>query len=137
MTRDEIVMRNGRYSRNLFNKFWGSIDIRGLNDCWLWIGNQNGTGYGLFFYHGKYITAHQMSWIIHRGPIDIDKEICHKCNNRLCVNPKHLYMATHAENMKEQMIRYLKIKSSDGILQCNKCGQIIDVDQQKKLLGLN
>jgi len=47
------------------------------------------------------VRAHRVSYALYVGPISKDLKILHKCNNSKCVNPDHLYMGTHADNMRD------------------------------------
>lgn len=66
--------------------------------CWIWKGCLNWDGYGKY----KGTTAHRFSWIFHKGPIK-SRHIyaCHSCDNRKCVNPKHLWLGSAKQNMKD------------------------------------
>lgn len=74
-----------------------------LGPCWLWTGSDDGRDYG-YIYRGKLrfrcIRTHVASWILNRGPIPKGLQVMHLCNVPLCVNPKHLRLGTHAENMR-------------------------------------
>jgi hypothetical protein len=84
--------------------FWNSIDVRGDEECWYWLKYSRG-GYGYFRLGGQYPT-HRLMWMLHhKKSIPAGKEICHTCDNTLCVNPKHLYIGTHSDNMKDRRDR--------------------------------
>jgi hypothetical protein len=73
--------------------------------CWLWRGGQNGEGYGMFHRAGRNKVAHRASWELHRGPIPRGTLVRHDCDNRLCVNPDHLLLGDHWENVQDMVDR--------------------------------
>jgi hypothetical protein len=81
--------------------FWQTMERSG--DCLLWTGAKNPGGYGVAFLaeHGT-TGAHRMSWILSHGPIPGGLFVLHKCDTPLCCNPDHLFLGTHADNMKDK-----------------------------------
>ena len=72
------------------------------DSCWLWQGMKNQGGYGVVRIDGDQGLAHRAAWRIHHGrDIPSGKSICHTCDNPSCVNPKHLFIGEHADNMKD------------------------------------
>jgi hypothetical protein len=90
---------NGRTA--ILARYWTQVNrakAKGA-ECWLWTGSTNGRGYGLFYVVGKQrIFAHRLAWLISRGDIPKGQEVCHRCDNGLCINPEHLFLGSHRDN---------------------------------------
>lgn len=75
------------------------------SDCWVWTGDCMTNGYGRIEINRKKVGAHRFSYSAFRGEIPKGLEVAHACDNRKCVNPQHLWLATHAENMRDMRIK--------------------------------
>jgi hypothetical protein len=77
-------------------------------DCWLWVAgtavNSRGTKYGKHSIDGgKAVGAHRYSYQIFFGEIPAGKYVCHRCDTPLCVNPNHLFIGSHKDNMGDMV----------------------------------
>lgn len=91
-----------RYTRK-FNLYLSYI-AKGPDECWPWIAKLDNRGYGVFYYPKIGTNAHRVSWALHNNQY-IPKRmwVLHKCNNKACVNPAHLRLGTHIDNVKDHM----------------------------------
>lgn len=69
--------------------------------CWLWP-KPNGDGYGKLIVGGKIRKAHRVAWEFFCGPIPEGLHVLHRCDVPLCVNPDHLFLGTHQDNMDDR-----------------------------------
>lgn len=92
---------NLKIDSELIKKFEDKIFFASPDGCWYWIGITNTLGYGRFSHEGKEFYAHRISYLIYRGQFSIELDILHSCDNPLCVNPNHLFLGTHDDNMKD------------------------------------
>lgn len=80
-------------------------NTKNVNGCWEWTRGKSVDGYGRVLYYGKNITTHRLVWLlkygVHPGPM----HVLHSCDNPPCINPDHLKLGTHSENMEDMTRR--------------------------------
>jgi hypothetical protein len=105
----------------LENKLKSKITI--VNDCHEWNGAIANDGYGVQYdFRDKQTRrAHRLVYEFFIGDIKDDLLVCHTCNNKKCVNPKHLYLADNKQNqldaVKDGLFAELQSKRNNTILQ--------------------
>lgn len=88
-------------------RFWAKVDRRDASGCWEWQAARR-NGYGSFSLGGRagtMVSAHRFSWELSNGQIPTGKVVRHKCDNPPCVNPSHLVIGSHGENMRDMAER--------------------------------
>lgn len=96
-------------------RFWALVNQ--TDTCWSWTGNTSTDGYGRFFGHRIFGTTlpHRISWMDTHGPIPSGLELDHLCQNRVCVNPDHLELVTHQENIRRAWARRTECRNGHDI----------------------
>ena len=89
-----------QFTNKDLERYWNKVGK--TEDCWLWTANKFKGGYGQYQFLGKPNGAHRISWIIHYGEIPKGMHVLHRCDNPPCVNPNHLFLGTHTDNMKDK-----------------------------------
>ena len=90
--------------------FWYKIEK--TKDCWNWTGRLDKDGYGISSRGGKTIKAHRYSWVLHFGEIKKEHWVLHKCDNRRCVNPRHLFLGDSRININDMMSKGRSLRGS-------------------------
>lgn len=79
-------------------RFWRKVVKQQGEGCWEWIGCITKTGYGNMTFQRKTWKSHRRSWIMHYGQIPEGLDVLHKCDNKVCVRPDHLFVGTAKDN---------------------------------------
>jgi len=81
-------------------RFWSKVNK--TESCWNWTAGIRGKcGYGAFRLNGRTISAHRISYEVEYGKIPDNSCVLHKCDNRICVRPSHLFLGTLLDNIKD------------------------------------
>lgn len=116
----------------LFNK---KVIIK--DGCWDWKGNFAKNGYAILhvYHNGKICTksAHRVSFEIHKGSIPNGMNICHRCDNKRCTNPDHLWLGTTQNNIDDKV---RKGRQNVGENRYNSKFKDDDIREIRKMLKL-
>lgn len=125
----------------LKERFYEKVALIPFHSCWEWVGNRKLSGYGRIDFQKKSYLAHRLSWEIHRGEVPRGMFVCHKCDNPSCVNPDHLFIGSHQENM-DDMRRKGRCRRISGVahykakLQEKQIVQIRNSDMSSRRLAV-
>lgn len=78
--------------------------------CWEWTGLLGSSGYGHIKAFGKFVGVHRLSFELYNGPIPAGAEIRHRCDNPVCINPDHLEIGSHLQNMRDMIDRGRRVQ---------------------------
>lgn len=73
--------------------------------CWIWTGSIHKSGYGSFRGGSGIYYAHRFSYKLHYGELPAELDVLHKCDNKLCVNPSHLWLGTDFDNRRDMILK--------------------------------
>lgn len=111
-------------------RFWAKVQRGGPDECWEWRGWRHTFGYGVMA-RAKVLT-HRYSWEIHFGPIPAGQSVCHRCDNPPCVNPRHLFLGSQADNARDMWAKARGSKPPRGHID-NQHGE---ANRMAKLTGV-
>lgn len=78
--------------------------------CWIWMSGLTTTGYGSFTIDNKSAKAHRVAYQIYVGPVPRGMHVLHRCDNRKCVNPHHLFLGTNQTNIDDKVSKGRQLK---------------------------
>lgn len=98
-------------AKNTAHDFWNKVSVKSGDLCWEWQGSKNSSGYGTLSWQGKRVQAHRTAYFLKYGGIELltnfretgvaksyKQFVLHKCDNRLCCNPSHLFLGSMRDN---------------------------------------
>lgn len=80
-----------------------------LSGCWEWQRARDPHGYGRTWLDGRTFLAHRAAYLLFRGDIPPGLDVCHHCDNPPCINPEHLFLGTHLDNMRDMFAKGRRI----------------------------
>lgn len=113
--------------RNTPENFWSRITRGSDTDCWEWQGSLTSSGYGSLTWQGQHVQAHRLAYSLTKGGIALHTDfrvgdrakkyrrfVLHKCDNRRCCNPGHLFLGSMRANLLDAYRKGRKVQPQSG-----------------------
>lgn len=100
---------------SLSDGFWERVLVGSADDCWLWQGSVRNNGYGQLQRRAICkipLKAHRVAWELTNGSIPDGVYVLHRCDNRRCCNPSHLFLGTGLDNINDMVSKGRSRKDS-------------------------
>jgi hypothetical protein len=97
-------LQASRHMKDIKQRF-DSKYVKADSGCWNWTASRTRDGYGKMSVAGKTVASHRASWLLNHGDIPDGLFVLHECDNRLCVNPNHLFLGTTSDNMVDCILK--------------------------------
>jgi DNA-binding MarR family transcriptional regulator len=125
-------MINIKYDEKDIKRFWKLTkrENKKNDECWDWLAHKNHHGYGVFGVKDKTVLAHRFIFFVFNGSFDEKLLVCHTCDNRSCVNPKHLFLGTNIDNMRNMIERNRSLRGEKAPGSKLKEFQVIEIRER-------
>lgn len=127
------------YSPIRIARFWSKVKVQHSDcACWEWVGAIGANGYGTFRSDGRaHVPAHRAAWEIANGEPLGHRFACHTCDNKICVNPNHIYAGDRQSNARDASERgLLKPRNQAGALNPNAKLMPDQVEEIRQMIAL-
>jgi hypothetical protein len=110
-------------AKNTPESFWARVRIGSEDRCWEWQGAKTSSGYGSLSWHGLHVQAHRVAYYLSNGGVSLmtgfrmpgksrryQRFVLHKCDNRACCNPAHLFLGSMRANLLDAYRKGRKVQ---------------------------
>lgn len=101
--------QSGSQSTKLHDRFWSKVVANSPADCWEWTGGVTHNGYGKFSIgprgEQRIVRSHRLVWEMVYGEVPDGIQVLHRCDNRKCCNPEHLFLGTNVDNVADKVAK--------------------------------
>jgi hypothetical protein len=125
----------GPITKEQEQRFWSRVRRGDHEECWNWTGYARPDGYGGFRLNGRMVLSHRVAYAMSRRRDPAAMLVCHRCDNRLCCNPSHLFLGTYLTNNRDRMVKGRNGARPNAKLSVRDAQQIRDSDGSSRVLA--